>query len=142
MFVNKFLFFAADIDLGFKGWCKVINTVTADIMPAMSQGYVIGEDLFAKEYYVREKIRIVSEGVLEPGRHSWPFRFYVPPTCMTSLEGRYGHIRYHLYLKINNQGKYKNHFIRPITVIKTTDLNVDRNFLVCIKMNREAKKIF
>ncbi|TMW46988.1 hypothetical protein DOY81_007935 [Sarcophaga bullata] len=79
----------------------------------------------AKTLYVQENIKLAGEGTLPPGTYRYDIRIYLPVECPTSCEGRYGHVRYELTVKLDRPFRFDNVFTKPLTIIRTLDLNLN-----------------
>ncbi|KAK6182834.1 hypothetical protein SNE40_010426 [Patella caerulea] len=92
---------------------------------ADEQYYKCTETLFPQqeENVVPNSLRI-GDGYheLQPGHHSFPFKFPIPPKLPCSFEGPYGHVRYFLKAIIEKPWKLKVN-TRPFTVKSRLDLN-------------------
>ena len=73
----------------------------------------------ADKLYVYENIKLAGEGTLPPGTYRYDIRIRLPVECPTSCEGRYGHVRYELKLKLDRPFRFDNVFTQPLTVIRT-----------------------
>ncbi|XP_065354355.1 arrestin domain-containing protein 3-like [Calliphora vicina] len=76
------------------------------------------------EVYVNNNTMVHGDGVLPVGTHTYSFNIPLPWECPTSCEGKYGHVRYEISLKINRYYRFDNVYKRPVTIIKTIDLNL------------------
>ncbi|KAM7361426.1 arrestin domain-containing protein 3-like [Cochliomyia hominivorax] len=79
------------------------------------------------EIYVNNSTSVHGDGVLPLGKHTYTFNIPLPLECPTSIEGKYGHIRYEIILKINRYYRFDNIYKKPITIIKNIDLNLNPN---------------
>lgn len=66
-----------------------------------------------------------GDGVLPAGTHTYEFNIPLPLSCPTSCEGKYGHTRYALWVIIDRPLRFDNEFSRPLTVLRTVDLNLN-----------------
>ncbi|XP_075145126.1 arrestin domain-containing protein 3-like [Haematobia irritans] len=82
----------------------------------------------AHEVYVSNETVVHGEGKLPMGQHTYTFSIILPLQCPTSCEGRYGHIRYGISLILNRVLRFDNVYHRPLTVLKTVDLNLNPVF--------------
>ncbi|XP_037825333.1 arrestin domain-containing protein 17-like isoform X3 [Lucilia sericata] len=69
-----------------------------------------------------------GEGTLQPGTYTYQFEIQLPLECPTACEGRFGHIRYILALMLRRPSRFDNTFSKPLTVIKSQDLNLNPAF--------------
>lgn len=79
----------------------------------------------ANEVYIDNSTQVRGEGVLPKGTHTYTFNIPLPLSCPTSCEGKYGHIRYALWLIVERPFRFDNEFSKPLTVIRTVDLNLN-----------------
>ncbi|KAM7363737.1 arrestin domain-containing protein 17-like isoform 1-T1 [Cochliomyia hominivorax] len=91
------------------------------------------EHFRSNELYVDNTTTVFGEGTLPAGTHTYTFQIILPPECPTSCEGRHGHIRYELTLKLRRSFRFDNIFSKPLTVIKTQDLNLNPIYRVPIQ---------
>ncbi|XP_013118360.2 arrestin domain-containing protein 17 [Stomoxys calcitrans] len=77
------------------------------------------------EVYIDNSTMVRGAGKLPPGTYTFPFNITLPLSCPTSCEGKYGHIRYALWLIVERPHAFDNEFNRPLTVLRTADLNLD-----------------
>ncbi|XP_065354353.1 arrestin domain-containing protein 3-like [Calliphora vicina] len=87
----------------------------------------------AHELYIDNTTTVCGEGTLPAGTHTYTFQILLPLLCPTSCEGRYGHIRYELMLKLNRPFRFDNEFSIPLTVLKLIDLNLNPAFRIPIE---------
>lgn len=87
----------------------------------------------AHELYVDNIISVFGQGTLPAGTHTYTFHIILPLQCPTSCEGQYGRIRYVLSLKLKRAFRYDNTFSKPLSVIKSQDLNLNPIYRVSSK---------
>lgn len=75
---------------------------------------------------------VQGEGILRPGTYTYRFEIPLPQETPTACEGRYGHIRYILALMLRRPSGFDNTFSKPLTVIKSQDLNLNPEFRVSL----------
>ncbi|KAM7361056.1 arrestin domain-containing protein 3-like isoform 2-T2 [Cochliomyia hominivorax] len=121
-----------DIRIIFRGEGKVHWTDTE--RRRKSDGTYVNETIHfrSNETYVDNDTKVVGEGTLPPGTHTYTFQIILPIQCPTSCEESYGNIRYELILKINRAFQFDNKFSKPLTVIRTQDLNLNPVYKVPI----------
>lgn len=69
------------------------------------------------------------------GTHKYSFNYHLPENCPTSCEGKYGNTRYALWLTIDRADNYDNEFSKPVTVLKTVDLNLKESNKVSMQVH-------
>ncbi|XP_037825326.1 arrestin domain-containing protein 1-like isoform X5 [Lucilia sericata] len=77
----------------------------------------------SNELYIDNTTTVHGEGTLPAGIHTYNFQIALPFECPTSCEGRFGHIRYTLTLKLTRPYRFNNIFNKVLTVVKPQDLN-------------------
>lgn len=82
------------------------------------------------EVYVDNSTMVHGEGILPAGVHTYTFNIPLPLECPTSFEGKYGHIRYEISLKLNRPFRFDNVYKKALTVIKTCDLNLNSMYRI------------
>ncbi|XP_023292049.2 arrestin domain-containing protein 3-like [Lucilia cuprina] len=82
----------------------------------------------ANKLYIDNVTTVHGEGTLQPGTYTYPFEIQLPLECPTACEGRFGHIRYILALMLRRPSRFDNTFSKPLTVIKSQDLNLNPSF--------------
>ncbi|KAI8129630.1 Arrestin domain-containing protein 3 [Lucilia cuprina] len=87
----------------------------------------------SNELYVNNRTVVHGQGTLPAGTHTYTFQIVLPLQCPTSCEGRWGHIRYELRLKLDRPLHFDNEFSKPLSVIKTLDLNLNPVFRIPIQ---------
>uniref|UniRef100_G3TVB6 Arrestin domain containing 2 n=1 Tax=Loxodonta africana TaxID=9785 RepID=G3TVB6_LOXAF len=60
---------------------------------------------------------------LPPGRHEFPFSFQLPPTLVTSFEGRHGSVRYSIKATLHRPWAPARRARKVFTVIEPVDIN-------------------
>ena len=71
--------------------------------------------------------------VLAPGEYSFPFQFHTPGQNLpTSVEGKYGHVRYWLKASIDRPWRFDITSKSVFTIIEYVDINRDQELLVRI----------
>lgn len=80
--------------------------------------------------YVNNCNYIYNDKILPAGEHKWNFNIPLPLQCPTSLEGKYGRVRYEIILKIHRRYRPNKIFRKLVTIIKTIDLNLKPVFKV------------
>lgn len=127
------LYVCLDVRLLFEGAAKVHWTETE--RKRNSDGTDSNRTVHyrANRLYVQENIKLMNEGTLPPGTYRFGIQIYLPIECPTSCEGRYGHVRYELQLKLDRPYRFDNVFTQPLTVIRTFDLNLNPNLSVSFK---------
>lgn len=80
------------------------------------------------EDFITQKSYLVGSETGSPidlatGTTHYYFRFNVPPSAPTSLEGKYGHVRYLVKVSLERPWKYDQHFQMPFTVLAKTDFD-------------------
>lgn len=61
--------------------------------------------------------------MMAPGTHTYNFVCVLPVGLPTSFEGKHGHIRYLVRLKMDRPWKFDHVFKTPFTVLRNIDLN-------------------
>ncbi|XP_053669697.1 arrestin domain-containing protein 3-like [Anopheles nili] len=69
------------------------------------------------------------------------FDFAIPRTAPTSMEGKYGHVRYLLQVSLERPWKFDHNFQKPFTVVYPADLN-QSNDVLCIPTKAEGMLSF
>lgn len=82
------------------------------------------------EVYVNNSTLVYGEGKLPAGMHTYSFVIPLPWECPTSIDGKYGHVRYEISLILNRYLRFDNIYKQPITVIRTMDLNLVPSYKV------------
>lgn len=77
------------------------------------------------ELYINNKTLVHGNGILSAGQYNWNFNILLPVECPTSVEGKYGNIRYEIILKINRYYRFDNVYKKRVNVIKNIDLNLN-----------------
>ena len=80
--------------------------------------------------YINNSTLVHGEGNLPAGLHTYSFVIPLPWECPTSIEGKYGHVRYEISLRLNRYLRFDNIYKQPITVIRTIDLNLNPSYKV------------
>ncbi|XP_055613056.1 arrestin domain-containing protein 3-like isoform X2 [Uranotaenia lowii] len=60
---------------------------------------------------------------LSAGNHSFPFSYSLPYTIATSIEGKWGFVRYTAKVGLERPWKYDNTYVQPFTVLRHLDFN-------------------
>lgn len=84
----------------------------------------------ANQVYIDNSTMVRGAGVLPSGTHTYIFSISLPFSCPTSCEGKYGHTRYTLWLTVDRPRRFDNEFSKPLTVIKSVDVNLNPIFRV------------
>ncbi|XP_073819920.1 arrestin domain-containing protein 17-like [Musca autumnalis] len=92
----------------------------------------------ANEIYIDNCSQVRGEGVLPKGTHTYNFNIPLPLSCPTSCEGKYGHIRYALWLIVERSFRFDNEFSKPLTVIRTVDLNLNPMYRVPLESEKTS----
>ncbi|XP_075145124.1 arrestin domain-containing protein 17-like [Haematobia irritans] len=92
----------------------------------------------ANEVYVDNATLVRGAGKLPKGTYTFSFNIFLPLACPTSCEGRYGHTRYALWLIIDRPLRFDNEFSKPLTVLRTADLNLNPAFKVPVQAEEIA----
>ncbi|XP_023292057.2 arrestin domain-containing protein 3-like [Lucilia cuprina] len=91
------------------------------------------------EVYVNNSTMVHGDGILPAGTYTYTFNIPLPWECPTSCEGKYGHIRYEISLKINRYYRFDNIYKRPVTIIKTIDLNLNPAYKIPMVLETISK---
>nr|XP_040222886.1 arrestin domain-containing protein 3-like [Anopheles coluzzii] len=78
---------------------------------------------------------------LPPNLVRYKFDFSIPPSAPTSMEGKYGHVRYLLQVTLERPWKFDHNFQQPFTVVCRADLN-QSNEVLCIPTRAENMMTF
>ncbi|XP_037825323.1 arrestin domain-containing protein 17-like isoform X3 [Lucilia sericata] len=92
----------------------------------------------SNELYVNNTTTVHGQGTLPAGINTYTFHILLPLQCPTSYEGRWGHIRYELKLKLNRPSDNDIDFSIPLSIIKRIDLNLNP----AIRIPMECEDIF
>ncbi|XP_005176207.1 arrestin domain-containing protein 17 [Musca domestica] len=92
----------------------------------------------ANEVYIDNSTQVRGEGVLPKGTHTYTFNIPLPLSCPTSCEGKYGHIRYALWLIVERPFRFDNEFSKPLTVIRTVDLNLNPVYRIPLEAEKTS----
>ena len=84
----------------------------------------------AHKLYIENKTMVHGEGILPAGTHTYNFNITLPTECPTSIEGKYGRVRYEIILNVNRLLGYDNIFKQQITVLQPVDLNLNPSYKV------------
>lgn len=133
MIIKCFLL-SLDVSIIFQGEANVKWIATSTI----SNNHRI--QFKAHQVYIRNCTNVYGDGILPPGRHIFSFNIPLPMECPTSLEGKYGNVRYEIILKINRYFRSDNVYKKPLTIIKMIDLNLYRSYKVKLKYLSFLKK--
>ena len=82
------------------------------------------------ELYIEDKSLVYGEGILPAGTHTYTFNIILPTECPTSMEAKYGGVRYEIILKLNRTFGFDNVFKQQITVLQSVDLNLNPSYKV------------
>uniref|UniRef100_A0AAG5D4I4 Arrestin C-terminal-like domain-containing protein n=1 Tax=Anopheles atroparvus TaxID=41427 RepID=A0AAG5D4I4_ANOAO len=94
-----------------------------------------------REDFIKQKLYLAGSengtGIqLPPNAIRYKFDFAIPPSAPTSMEGKYGHIRYLLQVTLERPWKFDHKFQQPFTVTCEADLNKS-NEVLCIPTKAE-----
>ncbi|XP_065364491.1 arrestin domain-containing protein 3-like [Calliphora vicina] len=121
-----------DIRLIFRGEGKVSWTETESRKHSDGTRTNESVNFIANEVYMDNTTTVHDEGILRPGTYTYRFEIPLPEETPTACEGRYGHIRYILALMLRRPSCFDNTFSKPLTVIKSQDLNLNPDFRIPI----------
>ncbi|XP_076978268.1 arrestin domain-containing protein 2 [Tamandua tetradactyla] len=89
--------------------------------------HALAGDYAAVETYLQRRqllLRDTGEATtLPPGRHEFPFSFQLPPTLVTSFEGKHGSVRYCVKATLHRPWAPARHASTAFTVIEPVDVN-------------------
>ncbi|XP_052866712.1 arrestin domain-containing protein 3-like [Anopheles cruzii] len=99
-----------------------------------------------REDFIKKKLYLAGTengaGIQLPsGALRYKFDFQIPPTVPTSMEGKYGHVRYLLQVTLERPWKFDHNFQKPFTVVCLADLN-QSNEVLCIPTKAESMMTF
>uniref|UniRef100_A0A182QM10 Arrestin C-terminal-like domain-containing protein n=1 Tax=Anopheles farauti TaxID=69004 RepID=A0A182QM10_9DIPT len=99
-----------------------------------------------REDFIKQKLYLAGSengaGMqLPPNQIRYKFDFAIPPTAPTSMEGKYGHVRYLLQVTLERPWKFDHNFQKPFTVVCPADLN-QSNEVLCIPTKAEDMMTF
>uniref|UniRef100_A0A8C4LAS9 Arrestin domain containing 2 n=1 Tax=Equus asinus asinus TaxID=83772 RepID=A0A8C4LAS9_EQUAS len=84
-------------------------------------------DFAAAETYLRRRQLLLRDTgettTLPPGRHEFPFSFQLPPTLVTSFEGKHGSVRYCIKATLHRPWVPARRARKVFTVIEPVDIN-------------------
>ncbi|XP_029074789.1 arrestin domain-containing protein 2 isoform X3 [Monodon monoceros] len=87
----------------------------------------VSSDYAAAETYLRRRqLLLLDTGgitALPPGRHEFPFSFQLPPTLVTSFEGKHGSVRYCIKATLHRPWVPARRARKVFTVIEPVDIN-------------------
>ncbi|KAM7364431.1 arrestin domain-containing protein 3-like isoform 2-T2 [Cochliomyia hominivorax] len=123
-----------DVSIIFKGegkvkWEESTTVSSGEGTTTQTTHYV------SHEKYIDNSTLVHGDGTLPKGKHTYNFNIPLPLQCPTSLEGKFGHIRYEITLKINRYYRFDNIYKKPITIIKTIDLNLNPYFKIPVAVD-------
>ncbi|XP_035781914.1 arrestin domain-containing protein 2-like [Anopheles albimanus] len=99
-----------------------------------------------REDFIKQKLYLAGSengtGMqLPPNSIRYRFDFQIPPSAPTSMEGKYGHVRYLLQVTLERPWKFDHNFQKPFTVVCLADLN-QSNDVLCIPTKAEDMMTF
>ncbi|TMW45821.1 hypothetical protein DOY81_009102 [Sarcophaga bullata] len=80
------------------------------------------------ELHIADKTLVHGEGILPAGTHTYSFNITLPTECPSSIETKYGRVRYEIILKLDHTFGFDNAFKQQITVLKPVDLNLNPSY--------------
>ncbi|XP_075405047.1 arrestin domain-containing protein 2 isoform X2 [Tenrec ecaudatus] len=87
----------------------------------------VSSDFVAAETYLRRRQLLLRDTgettTLPPGRHEFPFSFQLPPTLVTSFEGRHGSVRYSVKATLHRPWAPARRARKVFVVIEPVDIN-------------------
>uniref|UniRef100_A0A8C9DV54 Arrestin domain containing 2 n=1 Tax=Prolemur simus TaxID=1328070 RepID=A0A8C9DV54_PROSS len=87
----------------------------------------VSSDYAAAETYLRRRQLLLRDTgettTLPPGRHEFPFSFQLPPTLVTSFEGKHGSVRYCIKATLHRPWVPARRARKVFTVIEPVDIN-------------------
>ncbi|XP_075857647.1 arrestin domain-containing protein 2 isoform X2 [Microcebus murinus] len=87
----------------------------------------VPSDRAAAETYLRRRQLLLGDTgeatTLPPGRHEFPFSFQLPPTLVTSFEGKHGSVRYCIKATLHRPWVPARRAKKVFTVIEPVDIN-------------------
>ncbi|XP_047553810.1 arrestin domain-containing protein 2 isoform X3 [Lutra lutra] len=87
----------------------------------------VSSDYAAAETYLRRRQLLLRDTgettTLPPGRHEFPFSFQLPPTLVTSFEGKHGSVRYSVKATLHRPWVPARRARKVFTVIEPVDIN-------------------
>ncbi|XP_037674463.1 arrestin domain-containing protein 2 isoform X1 [Choloepus didactylus] len=87
----------------------------------------VSSDYAAAETYLRRRQLLLGDtgeaATLPPGRHEFPFSFQLPPTLVTSFEGKHGSVRYCVKATLHRPWAPARRARKAFTVIEPVDIN-------------------
>ncbi|EAT44770.1 AAEL003869-PA [Aedes aegypti] len=98
-----------------------------------------------REDFIAQKSYVVGSETGSPldlatGTTHYYFRFNIPPSAPTSMEGKYGHVRYLVKVALERPWKYDHNFQLPFTVLAKTDFDENSaNMKKPIKMEDQLR---
>ncbi|XP_013118359.2 arrestin domain-containing protein 17 [Stomoxys calcitrans] len=87
----------------------------------------------ANEVYIDNTTMARGAGKMPRGTYTFSFNIILPMACPTSCEGKYGHTRYALWLIVDRPLRFDNEFSKPLTVLRTVDLNLNPAYKVPVQ---------
>ncbi|XP_062555170.1 arrestin domain-containing protein 3-like [Armigeres subalbatus] len=115
-----------------RGICLVITgfaeTFWDDKVPHGPKNKKTKAQFKGREEYISQKSYLIGSETGSPldlatGTTHYYFRFNVPPLAPTSMEGKYGHVRYLVKVTLERPWKYDHNFQIPFTVLAKTDFD-------------------
>ncbi|XP_055544538.1 arrestin domain-containing protein 3-like [Wyeomyia smithii] len=87
-------------------------------------------DFKGHEDFIRQKLYFVGSDTgnsidLVTGVQYHYFKFDIPPNAPTSMEGKYGHVRYAIKVTLERPWKHDHNFQIPFTVLAKADLDAN-----------------
>ncbi|KAF6305777.1 arrestin domain containing 2 [Rhinolophus ferrumequinum] len=87
----------------------------------------VSSDFAAAETYLRRRQQLLGDTgettTLPAGRHEFPFSFQLPPTLVTSFEGKHGSVRYSIKATLHRPWVPARRARKVFTVIEPVDIN-------------------